>query len=132
MTSTFGIEIVDVSVISANPSDNHLVASLAAAALASAETYRRETEIKGYANAKKIEADVTMRRLNVQSDVVIARSEEAKQVAIQQADGLKESTTLLETSKRAVALETLFLPNLMMKRGLSLGEQNYLIDGEAK
>jgi len=98
MTRTFGIEIMDICLISANPSDDHLVASLAAAAVSSAETYRRETEIKGYANAKKIEAeaDTNTRRIHVESDAkvsliqakadadaVIARSEGAKQAAIQ-------------------------------------------------
>jgi len=122
MTSTFGIEIMDISLISANPSDDHLVASLAAAAVTSSETYRRETEIKGYANAKKIEAeaDTNTRRIHVESDAkvsliqakadadaVIARSEGAKQAAIQRVEGFKKSGALLENSEVAVALETL-------------------------
>jgi len=123
MTSTFGVEIVDVSLISANPTDKNLLASLAAGAVTLAETSRI-----AYAKKMESEADTIARRIQFESDAEgkliqakadadadVLRSVGEKKAAIQHADGLREAARLLETSQVAAALDTLKTSALIIK-----------------
>ena len=59
ITSKYGVEILSINIISANPIDEHLTASLATGAVASAEALQAETQARGIAKARRIEADST-------------------------------------------------------------------------
>jgi len=168
-TNTFGIEILNISIISAEPADNNLVAALAAGAVASAESLEADTQAKGLANTMKIEAEAAMvtRKINADSEAKVTliqakadaeaeilRSDGTRQAEIQRAEGLKEAAKLLESSKVAVALETLktsataikhsdkfffgqepsFMPNLVMNGGGGFipepDEKQILLEGD--
>lgn len=57
LTSNFGVEILSINIISANPVDDNLTASLATGAVASAEALQAETQARGMAKAMKIQAE---------------------------------------------------------------------------
>jgi regulator of protease activity HflC (stomatin/prohibitin superfamily) len=122
ITNRFGVEIISISIISANPVDEQLKASLATGAVASAEALQVETAARDRAKAVKIEAEAAAvaRKINADSEAmathvkaraegeaVTLRAEGAKAAEILRAEGCKKAAELLESSKVAVTLETL-------------------------
>ena len=122
ITSKFGVEIISINIISANPVDKNLTKSLATGAVASAEALQAETQARGLAKAAQIrvEAEAITRKIDSESqaasklilakaeaDAEMLRAEGSKQAEILRAQGSKEAAALLETSKVAINLETL-------------------------
>lgn len=122
ITCKFGVEIIGINIISANPVDPQLTASLATGAVASAEALQAETAARGRAKAMKIEAEASAIKMKIDADsqatatLVKARAEGeaetlradgAKQAEILRAEGSKQAAELLETSKVAITLETM-------------------------
>ncbi len=80
ITSTYGIEIVSINIISAVPVDKKLTSSLASGAVAAAESLVAETSARGQAAAKMIDA-------TADADAMLLRAEGMKAAAIKKAEG---------------------------------------------
>uniref|UniRef100_A0A7S4MNG4 Band 7 domain-containing protein n=1 Tax=Odontella aurita TaxID=265563 RepID=A0A7S4MNG4_9STRA len=122
ITSKFGVEILSINIISANPVDRKLTASLATGAVASAEALQAETQARGMAKAMKIEADANAitRKINADSEALaeivrakadaeadVLRAEGAKAAEILRAEGSKQAAELIQSSDVAIKLETM-------------------------
>jgi len=122
LTSNFGVEILSINIISANPVDDNLTASLATGAVASAEALQAETQARGMAKAMKIQAEATAITRKIDADSLALatlvkaradgeaetlRAEGAKAAEILRAEGSRQAAGLIEGSKVAVTLETL-------------------------
>ena len=83
ITSTYGIEIVSINIISAVPSDKKLTSSLASGAVAAAESLVAETAARGQAAAQMIAA-------TADADAMLLRAEGMKAAAIKKAEGEAE------------------------------------------
>jgi len=94
VTRTYGIEIISINIISAQPTDRALTQSLASGAVASAESLKIETEARGAARALMIKAksEADSQLLVAEgikcSDIITAEGK--KQAAILQAEGEAE------------------------------------------
>jgi len=100
VTSTYGVTIISINVVSAVPADKTLMVSLAQGAVAAAEAQKFETVAAGKAAAAKIEA-----RGNAEAEVLRAQgSAEAERV---RAEGHRASAELLSTNQVAVNLATI-------------------------
>ena len=94
VTRTYGIEIISINIISAQPTDSALTQSLASGAVASAESLKIETEARGAARALMIKAksEADSQLLVAEgtkcSDIITAEGK--KQAAILQAEGEAE------------------------------------------
>jgi len=102
VTSTYGIEIVSINIISAVPSDKKLTSSLASGAVAAAESLVAETTARGQAAAQMIAA-------TAESDAMLLRAEAMKAAAIKKAEGeaqgIKIISDALSTKTGAVAAQ---------------------------
>lgn len=122
ITSKFGVEIISISVVSANPVDKKLTASLATGAVASAEALQAETQARGMAKATKLEAEAaavtrkiqadseaiaTMVKAQAEGDAERVRAEGAKAAEILRAQGSKQAAELIQSSEVAIQLETM-------------------------
>ena len=122
ITSKFGVEIISISVVSANPVDKKLTASLATGAVASAEALQAETQARGMAKATKLEAEAaavtrkiqadseaiaTMVKAQAEGDAERVRAEGAKAAEILRAQGSKQAAELIQGSEVAIQLETM-------------------------
>jgi len=129
-TNKFGVEITSINIISANPVDATLTASLATGAVASAEALQAETQARGIAKAVQIEANAAAiaRKITAESEasatLVKAKAdgearkllaEGDKAAEILRAEGSKEAADLLESSSVAVTLETMKASALALK-----------------
>ena len=108
IAKVYGVEILSINIISANPVDKVLTASLASGAVASAEALQAETAARGQAKAMKIRADAT-----ASEQLVLSRSDaEASIIAatafaeseIKKAEGKKRAAELLSSNQVAVDL----------------------------
>jgi regulator of protease activity HflC (stomatin/prohibitin superfamily) len=122
LTSNFGVEILSINIISANPVDDNLTASLATGAVASAEALQAETQARGMAKAMKIQAEAmavtrkidadsqamaTLVKARADGEAETLRAEGAKAAEILRAEGSRQAAALIEGSTVAVSLETL-------------------------
>lgn len=122
ITFEFGVKIISVSIISANPANATLMNSLSTSAVASAEALQAETHARGMAKAmniearaaaatKKIESEADAKALLVRakadSEAEILRSDAHKDAEILRAEGAWEAAKLIESSEVAVTLETI-------------------------
>jgi len=109
ITSKFGVEICSINIISANPVDDQLTASLATGAVASAEALQAETQARGMAKAMKIEAEAKSitAKINAKAsaDATMIEAQAASDAEILRAEGSKQAAALLESSQVAVSLE---------------------------
>jgi regulator of protease activity HflC (stomatin/prohibitin superfamily) len=120
ITSKFGVEIICINIISVNPVDDNLTASLATGAVASAQALQAETQARGMAKAMKIQAEATAvsRKIDADSQALatliqaraegeaeIVRAEGFKAAEILRAEGSKQAAALLESSTLAAKLE---------------------------
>ena len=105
VTKTYGIEILSINIISAQPTDKALTQSLAAGAVASAESLKIETEARGESKAlmikAKAEADSLLIVAKGEKDADVVRAQGKKQAAILAAEGEAEGI-----SKVAAALNS--------------------------
>jgi len=83
ITSTYGIEIISINIISAVPCDKKLTSSLASGAVAAAESLVAETAARGQAAAQMIAA-------TADADAMLLRAEGMKAAAIKKAEGEAE------------------------------------------
>eukprot|EP00568_Trieres_chinensis_P007517 CAMPEP_0183293972 /NCGR_PEP_ID=MMETSP0160_2-20130417/2474_1 /TAXON_ID=2839 ORGANISM="Odontella Sinensis, Strain Grunow 1884" /NCGR_SAMPLE_ID=MMETSP0160_2 /ASSEMBLY_ACC=CAM_ASM_000250 /LENGTH=571 /DNA_ID=CAMNT_0025455193 /DNA_START=126 /DNA_END=1841 /DNA_ORIENTATION=- len=122
ITSKFGVEILSINIISANPVDDKLTQSLATGAVASAEALQAETQARGMAKAMKIEAEAKAitTKINAESEAMativkakadgeaeMVRAEGAKAAEILRAEGSKQAAELIQSSQVAITLETM-------------------------
>jgi len=133
ITNKFGVEIMSINIISANPVDDHLTASLATGAVASAEALQAETQARGMAKAMKIEADATAitRKITAESEAqaTLIKAEADREAEILRAEGSKKAAELLEESNVAVSLEKIRASALAIKNSDKFyfgQEPNYL------
>lgn len=97
VTKKYGIEIMSINIISANPCDANLTRALASGAVAAAEALQAETTARGNAKAKMIEAEATAEALQIQA------AAEAKAILLK-AEANMEAAKMLQTSDVAVDL----------------------------
>lgn len=124
ITRKFGVEIISINIISANPVDQQLTASLSTGAVASAEALQAETKARGLAKATQIDADAqaitrridaesqadaTLVRAKAEADAEVLKAEGNKAAEILRAEGAKQAAELIESSSIAVTLETMKL-----------------------
>jgi len=122
ITSKFGVEIISINIISSNPVDSVLTASLATGAVASAEALHAETQARGKAKAMKIEAEAhaiskkisvqaegeaILVEANAEAEADIIRAKGAKSAEILRAEGSKQAAELIESSQVAIKLESM-------------------------
>jgi regulator of protease activity HflC (stomatin/prohibitin superfamily) len=120
IVNTFGVEIICINIISANPVDDNLTASLATGAVASAQALQAETQARGMAKAMKIQAEATAitRKIDAESQALATlvkaradgeaetlRAEGSKTAEILRAEGSRQVAALLESSTLAATLE---------------------------
>lgn len=109
ITSKFGVEICSINIISANPVDDQLTASLATGAVASAEALQAETQARGLAKAMKIEAEAKAVAAKINAEAAASstmiEAKAASDAEILRAEGSKQAAALLEKSEVAVTLE---------------------------
>ncbi|CAB9506264.1 expressed unknown protein [Seminavis robusta] len=130
VTSKFGVQILSINVISANPVDSQLTASLASGAVASAKALESETKARGEAKAMKVaaeaeavtrkitadsEAIATMVRAKAEGDAERIRAEGSKAAEILRAQGSRQAAELLQSSEVAVQLERLKMSSAAIK-----------------
>jgi regulator of protease activity HflC (stomatin/prohibitin superfamily) len=97
VTKTYGVTIMSINVISADPVDTDLTAALASGAVASAQALQAETAARGNAKALRIEAEARN-----ETELLSARADaEAMET---RARGQQKAAELLQTSDVAVQL----------------------------
>jgi len=124
ITRKFGVEIISINIISANPVDKQLTASLSTGAVASAEALQAETKARGLAKATQIDADAmaitrridaesqaeaTLVKAKAEADAEVLKAEGNKAAEILRAEGAKQAADLIESSSIAVTMETMKL-----------------------
>merc|ERR1719454_1070286 len=120
VTSTYGVKILSINVVSAVPADKQLMVSLAQGAVAAAEAQKFETVASGKAAAAKIEA-----KGFAEAEVLKARGEaEADKL---RADGQKAAADKLASNPVAVRLAQI------EKTGQALGQNKaYFFGADSK
>mmetsp|Transcript_1778 Transcript_1778/g.2556 ORF Transcript_1778/g.2556 Transcript_1778/m.2556 type:complete len:560 (-) Transcript_1778:149-1828(-) len=111
ITNKFGVDIISINIISANPVDKQLTSSLATGAVASAEALQAETQARGLAKATciRVEADALALQIQAESEAkaTLVRAEAEAKAQVLMAEGTKKAAALIEDSKLAVSLETI-------------------------
>ena len=111
ITSIYGVEITSINIISANPVDEVLTASLASGAVASAEALQAETAARGKAKALKISAEAeASKRLvlaNCDAETEIIEAKSFAEAEKTKAEGKREAADLLSMNMVAVDLAKL-------------------------
>jgi len=101
-TKTYGVQIMSINIISADPKDANLTRALASGAVAAAEALQAETTARGVAKAKKIQADnkaetdKIVARGSAEAEIITARgTAEAERI---RAQGTTDASLILEKS----------------------------------
>ena len=97
VTRKYGIEIMSINIISANPVDHNLTRALASGAVAAAEALQAETAARGKAKALKIEAEARAAALKIDAEAEAA-------AVLLKAEADMDAATMLEQSPVAVDL----------------------------
>ncbi len=97
ITRRYGIEIMSINIISADPVDHNLTRALASGAVAAAEALQAETTARGNSKALKIEAEAQATALKIKAQA------EAQAVLVK-AEADMEAAQMLEKSNVAVDL----------------------------
>lgn len=97
ITSTYGVEIISINIISAIPADSNLRESLAAGAVAAAEAQMMETTAQGKSRAIQIEAKAKAEQI-----MILAKAE--KDAEIVRSEGAKTAADMLATNPVSVEL----------------------------
>merc|ERR1719192_802277 len=67
-TSTYGVQILSINILSAVPTDNQLTKALACGAVASAQALQAETAARGNAKAMRIDAEASAEKAQIEAD----------------------------------------------------------------
>jgi regulator of protease activity HflC (stomatin/prohibitin superfamily) len=101
ITIKYGVEILSLNIISANPVDLNLTESLASGAVASAEALQAETAARGQAKAILISAEAraaeTTIRANSEAKASIVKAKADAEAEELRAQGSKKAAQLLES-----------------------------------
>eukprot|EP01062_Namystynia_karyoxenos_P050742 TRINITY_DN395_c0_g1_i2.p1 TRINITY_DN395_c0_g1~~TRINITY_DN395_c0_g1_i2.p1 ORF type:complete len:565 (+),score=204.51 TRINITY_DN395_c0_g1_i2:92-1696(+) len=100
MTARYGVEVLSINIISARPSDTHLMNALAKGAVAAAEAQQYETEARGKARAARIEAQG-------QADALCISAKAAADADVTRADGALQAAQRLRQEEVSVRLATI-------------------------
>lgn len=119
ITKSYGVTIVSINVVSAVPSDNELMNSLAQGAVAAAEAQKYETVARGRASAAQIEA-------SGQAEATIIRARGDASAEKIRADGSRAAAETLESSEAAVKF------TLIEKTGMALSDKSTLFFGNTQ
>jgi regulator of protease activity HflC (stomatin/prohibitin superfamily) len=105
ITIKYGVEIVSINIISANPVDKNLTESLASGAVASAEALQAETAARGKAKAIKISAEATALETIIlakaDADAMLLEASAAAEAEEMRAEGSKKAAELLSSNPLA-------------------------------
>jgi len=97
ITSSYGVEVISINIISAIPKDEQLQASLAKGAVAAAEAQMMETSAQGKGRAIEIEAAAKAKQT-----MILAQAD--ADAAVLRAKGAKDAADLLAENKVSVEL----------------------------
>merc|ERR1712038_684828 len=67
-TSTYGVQILSINILSAVPTDKELTKALACGAVASAQALQAETAARGNAKAMRISAEASAEKAQIVAD----------------------------------------------------------------
>lgn len=125
VTRKYGIEIMSINIISANPVDQNLTRALASGAVAAAEALQAETTARGKAKALKIEAEAKAVAIKInaeaeagaviikaEADMDAAKMLQQSEVAIDLAKINASAAALGDKSKLFFAKEPQYMKNL--------------------
>jgi len=102
VTSTYGVEVLSINVISATPRDLELQRALASGAVASAEALQAETLARGQARSQTIDTEAEKSRVIIaakgvaEAEVITARGASEAE-ALRAAGALKAAVTIAES-----------------------------------
>merc|ERR1719192_1848778 len=107
-TSTYGVQILSINILSAVPCDEELTKALACGAVASAQALQAETAARGNAKAVRIDAEAAAEKARIEANGIaeaeIIRARAQGEAARLVAEGNKKSAELLQKSQVAVDL----------------------------
>lgn len=108
VTNMYGVEVISINIISANPKDEKLTRALASGAVASAEALQSETAARGNAKAQLIESEANAEAINIDAEAqaratIIRANAEAEAETIR-AKAAKEAADMLASNQVAVDL----------------------------
>mmetsp|Transcript_9553 Transcript_9553/g.25982 ORF Transcript_9553/g.25982 Transcript_9553/m.25982 type:complete len:501 (+) Transcript_9553:119-1621(+) len=125
VTRRYGIEIMSINIISANPVDQNLTRALASGAVAAAEALQAETTARGKSKALQIEAEAKAKALKIEAeaeagatlikaeaDMDAAKMLQQSEVAIDLAKINASAVALGDKSKLFFAKEPEYMKNL--------------------
>jgi len=121
VTSTFGVEIMSINIISASPLDSTLTRALASGAVASAEALMAETTARGNSRAATIlaDSDAECSRIGAsgkaEADIILANGN--AEAETKRAEGAKAAADLLSKNKVAVELTKMDRSASMLRGG---------------
>eukprot|EP00958_Prasinococcus_capsulatus_P022383 scaffold3158_cov389-Prasinococcus_capsulatus_cf.AAC.5 len=122
---SYGIQIMSINIISANPIDKNLTRALASGAVASAEALQSETSARGNAKATIIEAEARSTAAQIDAEAAaqatLINARAAAEADRIRADGAREAADLLASSQVAVDLAK------MDKSAAILGDKSKMI-----
>lgn len=82
ITSSYGVNIISINIIAANPADKNLQIALAKGAVASAEAEQAETVARGEAKAAQIRADGDATAEKIRADGARAAADKLSESAV--------------------------------------------------
>merc|ERR1712157_470669 len=125
VTRSYGIEIMSINIISANPVDQNLTRALASGAVAAAEALQAETTARGKAKALKIEAEAQAAAMKIsaeaeagavlikaEADMDAAKMLQQSDVAVDLAKINASASAIGDKSKLFFAKEPAYMKNL--------------------
>lgn len=121
VTSSYGVQVLSINIISASPTDASLTRALASGAVASAEALMAETTARGNARAATIvvESEAECTKLGAtgkaEADIILADASAAAET--KRAEGAKAAADLLSKNKVAVELTKMERSASMLKGG---------------
>eukprot|EP01024_Parvocaulis_polyphysoides_P015785 TRINITY_DN16978_c1_g2_i1.p1 TRINITY_DN16978_c1_g2~~TRINITY_DN16978_c1_g2_i1.p1 ORF type:complete len:520 (+),score=81.98 TRINITY_DN16978_c1_g2_i1:93-1652(+) len=108
VTLKYGVEIISINIISADPIDKNLQKALASGAVASAEALQAETAARGQSKATKIVAQVNAEAMTLQAqgeaEALLIKARAEADAEILRAEASEKAAKMLEKSKVAVDL----------------------------
>ncbi|CAD7702923.1 unnamed protein product [Ostreobium quekettii] len=139
VTKLYGVEIISINIISANPVDNKLTVALSSGAVASAEALQSETAARANAKAQLIEAktaaanrlkeaeaeaDALRMEARGAADATLIKAKAEAEAERLRAAGAKDAADLLASSDVAVDLAK------MDKAGVVMGDRSKFFFGQ--
>eukprot|EP01026_Neomeris_dumetosa_P065961 TRINITY_DN63549_c0_g1_i1.p1 TRINITY_DN63549_c0_g1~~TRINITY_DN63549_c0_g1_i1.p1 ORF type:complete len:426 (+),score=64.28 TRINITY_DN63549_c0_g1_i1:63-1340(+) len=108
VTMKYGVEIISINIISADPVDGNLQKALASGAVASAEALMAETAARGQSKATKIDAEARAEALKLgaqgEAEALLIKAKAEADAEILRAEASEKAAKMLEKSQVAVDL----------------------------